>query len=143
MGSSMTSAASTPTFYTHTKDIHMTAIRTRLTHETLFVLQKWLNDNKDILTQHTFRDLATKASVDLGIPVSYSSVDRVSKLLKLPAGLPSTQTRKTTTVTDQQMTQLQTDSLAIARIMQSLLHQLSGKESPVLGEIITRLKAAK
>ncbi len=108
--------------------------RIRLTHENLFSLQPWLTTNKEILTQHTFRTLAEKATVDLGFEISYSSIDRISKLLKIPAGLPPTQSRKVVSNAD-------ADILALAQILQIVLNQMGMQKSPILIDIITRLKA--
>ena len=109
--------------------------RIRLTHETLFTLQNWLTANKEILTQHPFRALAEKATADLGFEVSYISIDRISKLLNIPAGLPAKQSRKVALNND-------SDTLVIAQALQIVLDRLSLEFKP-LGEIITRLKAAK
>ena len=108
--------------------------RIRLTHETLFTLQNWLTANKEILTQHPFRALAEKATADLGFEVSYISIDRVSKLLNIPAGLPAKQSRKKVSNTD-------SDILVLAQILQIVLNQMGVQKSTTLIEIIARLKA--
>ena len=102
--------------------------RVRLTHETLFTLQTWLTTNKDIFTQHTFRELAEMATTDLKFEVSYSSVDRVSKILNIPAGLPTTQPRKKVSDSD-------ADILVIAQALQVVLDRLSLEFKP-LGELL-------
>ena len=122
----------------------MTIVRKRLLQANIFILQNWLVTNKDILTLHSYPDLAQKAGVELGFEIAPRSIASIAKILDMPAGFPRA-VREIKVPTDTkpleaQIAALKEDLITATKYVRYIMERLQLGQSKPLEEILLRHK---